>query len=120
MLSLNASYACPYRSYSGQAIVSLSVSRSVSVFSATLRMIEWTLRARTHTAERKERGGQNPRRGRGQKEGKPTHDLDLLYRSSHLTTSSADTLRFDKSMYPSFECLLGYFCHATQTSARSR
>lgn len=33
-------------------------------------------------------------------EGALEFTFDLLYRSSHLMTSSADTLRLDKSMYP--------------------
>ena len=69
MESLNASSACPYFLFNGQAILSYRSSMPCSVFSATCRMMECTI-------------------------------FPLLYRSSHLITSSGDTRRFDKSIYP--------------------
>jgi len=67
--SLNASTACPYFLFSGQPMRSYKSSIGCEVFSATWRIIEWTI-------------------------------LLLLYFSSHLTISSGDTRRLERSMYP--------------------
>jgi len=84
--SLNASTACPYFLFSGQPMRSYRSSMGCWVFSATCRIIEWTI-------------------------------LLLLYLSSHLTISSGDTLRFERSIYPaiplnqSFKSNLGPKAH---------